>query len=123
MKSTHVAGTIKKKKRNVVIELIKDMPAWTGRHLLDGGENRRYFGLESQPLIRGQMRIGIHSIKTEGRVQAKKFGVEQYEMRTFSRDRHFLENLIALKSGYLKILIRRILNSASQKITVSSAKT
>jgi hypothetical protein len=107
MKSTHVAGTIKKKKKSmfsitfvllysflifkqqiwrlvlfhlgicerkgfslipfplcfeftdVVIELIKDMPAWTGRHLLDGGENRRYFGLESQPLIRGQMRVCV----------------------------------------------------------------
>lgn len=63
MKSRHVAGTIKKKKKkkNVVIELIKDMPAWTGRHLLDGGENSRYFGLESQPLIRGQMRYHIGS--------------------------------------------------------------
>ncbi|KAL5097542.1 hypothetical protein RYX36_001869 [Vicia faba] len=30
---------------------------------------------------------------SEGRAQAKKFGVEQYEMRTFSRDRPFLENL------------------------------
>ncbi|GAU25655.1 hypothetical protein TSUD_265820 [Trifolium subterraneum] len=37
--------------------------------------------------------VGIRSITTEGRAQAKKFGVEQYEMRTFSRDRHFLENL------------------------------
>lgn len=51
MKSRHVAGTIKKKKKNVVIELIKDMPAWTGRHLLEGGENRRYFGLKT--LLRG----------------------------------------------------------------------
>ncbi|RHN50668.1 hypothetical protein MtrunA17_Chr6g0460021 [Medicago truncatula] len=30
-----------------------------GRHLLNGGENRRYFGFESQPLIRGQMRYQI----------------------------------------------------------------
>nr|KYP76903.1 Arginase [Cajanus cajan] len=37
--------------------------------------------------------VGIRSITAEGRAQAKKFGVEQYEMRTFSRDRHFLENL------------------------------
>lgn len=36
---------------DVVIELIKDMPAWTGRHLLEGGENRRYFGLKT--LLRG----------------------------------------------------------------------
>ncbi|WJX14678.1 hypothetical protein P8452_04899 [Trifolium repens] len=48
MKSRHVAGTITKKKKNVVIELIKDMPAWPGRHLLEGGENRRYFGLKTQ---------------------------------------------------------------------------
>ncbi|XP_004496687.1 VAN3-binding protein isoform X2 [Cicer arietinum] len=51
MKSRHVAGTITKKKKNVVIELIKDMPAWPGRHLLEGGENRRYFGLKT--LMRG----------------------------------------------------------------------
>ncbi|KAJ4827526.1 hypothetical protein Tsubulata_028042 [Turnera subulata] len=51
MKSKHVAGTITKKKKNVVIEVIKDMPAWPGRHLLEGGENRRYFGLKT--LLRG----------------------------------------------------------------------
>ncbi|KAL5542015.1 hypothetical protein UlMin_009725 [Ulmus minor] len=51
MKSRHVAGTITKKKKNVVIEVIKDMPAWPGRHLLEGGENRRYFGLKT--LLRG----------------------------------------------------------------------
>jgi hypothetical protein len=33
---------------DVVIELIKDMPAWPGRHLLEGGEDRRYFGLKTQ---------------------------------------------------------------------------
>ncbi|CAL0333497.1 unnamed protein product [Lupinus luteus] len=47
MKSKHVAGTITKKKKNVVLGVIKDMPAWPGRHLLEGGENRRYFGLET----------------------------------------------------------------------------
>ncbi|KAJ7954841.1 VAN3-binding protein-like [Quillaja saponaria] len=51
MKSRHVAGTITKKKKNVVLEVIKDMPAWPGRHLLEGGENRRYFGLKT--VIRG----------------------------------------------------------------------
>ncbi|KAI4317889.1 hypothetical protein L6164_025719 [Bauhinia variegata] len=51
MKSRHVAGTITKKKKNVVIEVIKDMPAWPGRHLLEGGENRRYFGLKT--ILRG----------------------------------------------------------------------
>ncbi|XVF38281.1 hypothetical protein REPUB_Repub20aG0087200 [Reevesia pubescens] len=47
MKSRHVAGTITKKKKNMVLEVIKDMPAWSGRHLLEGGENRRYFGLKT----------------------------------------------------------------------------
>ncbi|KAK8355207.1 hypothetical protein V6Z11_A05G270700 [Gossypium hirsutum] len=37
--------------------------------------------------------VGIRSITTEGREQGKRFGVEQYEMRTFSKDCHFLENL------------------------------
>ncbi|KAJ7962160.1 arginase [Quillaja saponaria] len=36
---------------------------------------------------------GNKSITTEGREQGKRFGVEQFEMRTFSRDRHLLENL------------------------------
>ncbi|KAH7863083.1 hypothetical protein Vadar_013105 [Vaccinium darrowii] len=39
------------------------------------------------------LQVGIRSITSEGREQGKKFGVEQYEMRTFSSDRHFLENL------------------------------
>ncbi|KAE8671541.1 hypothetical protein F3Y22_tig00111947pilonHSYRG00278 [Hibiscus syriacus] len=47
MKSRHIAGTITKKKKNVVLEVIKDMPAWPGRHLLEGGENRRYFGMKT----------------------------------------------------------------------------
>ncbi|XWS53932.1 hypothetical protein CRYUN_Cryun10bG0042500 [Craigia yunnanensis] len=51
MKSRHVAGTITKKKKNVVLEVIKNMPAWPGRHLLEGGENRRYFGLKT--MMRG----------------------------------------------------------------------
>ncbi|KAJ4839472.1 hypothetical protein Tsubulata_046858 [Turnera subulata] len=47
MKSRHVAGTITKKKKNVVLEVCKDMPAWPGRHLFDGGDQRRYFGLKT----------------------------------------------------------------------------
>ncbi|KNA16731.1 hypothetical protein SOVF_086490 [Spinacia oleracea] len=39
------------------------------------------------------LQVGIRSINREGREQGKKFGVEQYEMRTFSKDRHYLENL------------------------------
>ena len=33
---------------DVVMELYKDMPAWPGRHLFDGGEQRRYFGLKTE---------------------------------------------------------------------------
>ncbi|KAB2634943.1 arginase 1 [Pyrus ussuriensis x Pyrus communis] len=42
------------------------------------------------------LQVGIRSINNEGREQGKRFGVEQYEMRTFSRDHHFLENLLSL---------------------------
>ncbi|CAI0448804.1 unnamed protein product [Linum tenue] len=47
MKSRHVAGTITKKKKNVVLEVHKELPAWPGRHLLDDGDERRYFGLQT----------------------------------------------------------------------------
>ncbi|GJR98020.1 VAN3-binding protein-like protein [Tanacetum coccineum] len=47
MKSKHVGSTITKKKKNVVLEVCKNMPAWPGRHLFDGGEERRYFGLRT----------------------------------------------------------------------------
>ncbi|EXB76234.1 hypothetical protein L484_025588 [Morus notabilis] len=52
------------------------------------------------------LQVGIRSITSEGREQGKKFGVEQYEMRTFSRDRHFLENLKlgeGIKGVYISI--------------------
>eukprot|EP00897_Mesotaenium_endlicherianum_P009686 jgi/Mesen1/8746/ME000052S08170 len=39
------------------------------------------------------IQVGLRSINEEGRAQGRKFGVEQYEMRTFHRDRHLLENL------------------------------
>lgn len=47
MKSRHVAGTVTKKKKNVVLGVLKDIPAWSGRHLLEGGEHRRYFALKT----------------------------------------------------------------------------
>ncbi|XP_020245272.1 VAN3-binding protein-like [Asparagus officinalis] len=47
MKSRHVAGTITKKKKCVVSDICKDVMAWPGRHLLEGGEDRRYFGLKT----------------------------------------------------------------------------
>ncbi|XP_064969473.1 VAN3-binding protein-like isoform X2 [Musa acuminata AAA Group] len=47
MKSRHVGGTITKKKKSVVIEVCKEVQAWPGRHLVEGGERRRYFGLRT----------------------------------------------------------------------------
>lgn len=47
MKSRHVAGTITKKKKSVVVDVCRDVAAWPGRHLLQGGEHRRYFGLRT----------------------------------------------------------------------------
>ncbi|KAG8049198.1 hypothetical protein GUJ93_ZPchr0009g1174 [Zizania palustris] len=47
MKSRHVAGTITKKKKSVVVDVCRDVAAWPGRHLLEGGEHRRYFGLRT----------------------------------------------------------------------------
>lgn len=32
---------------DVVLDVMKDVPAWSGRHLLDGGEHRRYFALKT----------------------------------------------------------------------------
>lgn len=47
-----------------------------------------------------EFQVGIRSITSEGREQGKKFGVEQYEMRTFSRDRQVLENLVSLSPSH-----------------------
>ncbi|ONM01277.1 VAN3-binding protein [Zea mays] len=47
MKSRHVGGTITKKKKSVVVDVCRDVAAWPGRHLLDSGEHRRYFGLRT----------------------------------------------------------------------------
>ncbi|KAK8954008.1 hypothetical protein KSP39_PZI002822 [Platanthera zijinensis] len=47
MKSKHIVGTITKKKKSVVVEICREVPAWPGRHLLEGGEKRRYFGLKT----------------------------------------------------------------------------
>ena len=55
-----------------------------------------YISLYLVPKEEDLFQVGIRSITTEGREQGKKFGVEQYEMRTFSRDRHFLENLVTV---------------------------
>ncbi|CAN1310407.1 VAN3-binding protein [Linum perenne] len=61
MKSRHVAGTITKKKKNLVLDVIKNVPAWPGRHLLEGGEKRRYFGLKT--VLRGEVEFECMSDK------------------------------------------------------------
>jgi hypothetical protein len=45
--------------------------------------------------VYSRKQVGIRSITKEGREQGKRFGVEQYEMRTFSKDREMLENLVS----------------------------
>lgn len=32
---------------DVVLEVMRNIPAWPGRHLLEGGEHRRYFALKT----------------------------------------------------------------------------
>ncbi|XP_022728223.1 VAN3-binding protein-like isoform X2 [Durio zibethinus] len=61
MKSKHVGGTFTKKKKNVVLEVCKDMPAWPGRHLLDSGEPRHYFGLKTE--TRGIVEFECRSLR------------------------------------------------------------
>lgn len=46
MTSKLIAGTITKTKKSVVIEVCKEVPEWSGRNLLEGGEPRRYFGVK-----------------------------------------------------------------------------
>ncbi|KAJ7569891.1 hypothetical protein O6H91_01G098900 [Diphasiastrum complanatum] len=62
--------------------------------IMEGGHARRL------------LQVGIRSINQEGRDQAKKFGVEQFEMRYFNRDRQYLENLelgTGVKGVYISI--------------------
>ncbi|XVF71870.1 hypothetical protein PTKIN_Ptkin12aG0074300 [Pterospermum kingtungense] len=61
MKSKHVAGTFTKRKKNVVLEVCKDIPAWPGRHLFDSGEQRRYFGLKTE--TRGLVEFECRSLR------------------------------------------------------------
>ncbi|XLR53244.1 hypothetical protein HN51_021469 [Arachis hypogaea] len=48
MKSKHVAGTITKKKKHVVLDVCTNLAAWPGRHLFDDEEKRKYFGLKTE---------------------------------------------------------------------------
>lgn len=47
MKSKHVGGTFTKKKKHVVLEVKKDIPAWAGRDLFNG-DKHHYFGLKTE---------------------------------------------------------------------------
>lgn len=47
LKSKHIAGTFSKKKKSIVHDVCNDIPAWPGRDLLEGGEQRHYFGLRT----------------------------------------------------------------------------
>lgn len=39
----YVSGTA-----DVVLGVCRNVPAWPGRHLFEGGEQRRYFGLKTE---------------------------------------------------------------------------
>ncbi|KAL8128930.1 hypothetical protein V2J09_018085 [Rumex salicifolius] len=47
MKSKYFLGTINRKKKYLVSGVVQNMPAWPGRRLLEGPNNRRYFGLNT----------------------------------------------------------------------------
>ncbi|CAN8280344.1 unnamed protein product [Cochlearia groenlandica] len=47
MKSKHVGGTFTKKKKHMVLEVKRDIPAWAGRDLFNG-EKHHYFGLKTE---------------------------------------------------------------------------
>ncbi|TVU06860.1 hypothetical protein EJB05_46912, partial [Eragrostis curvula] len=63
--------------------------------IMEGGYARRLLQFLIVPMYLDLdgFQVGLRSITKEGREQGKRFGVEQYEMRTFSKDREKLENL------------------------------
>lgn len=44
---------------DIVLEVIKNVPAWSGRHLLEGGDDLRYFGLKT--VLRGDVEFECKS--------------------------------------------------------------
>ncbi|CAM8973628.1 unnamed protein product [Rhodiola kirilowii] len=69
MKSKYVGGTITNKKKNVILEVCKNMPSWPGRQLAEDGEHGRYFGLKTA--VRGVVEFECrdqreHDLWTEG---------------------------------------------------------
>ncbi|CAA7030447.1 unnamed protein product [Microthlaspi erraticum] len=47
MKSKHVGGTFTKKKKHMVLEVKREIPAWAGRDLFNG-DKHHYFGLKTE---------------------------------------------------------------------------
>ncbi|MCO5549893.1 hypothetical protein L7F22_003368 [Adiantum nelumboides] len=45
--SKYMGGTITKSKKRMVQDVIVEIPAWPGRDLIDGAEQRRYFGIKT----------------------------------------------------------------------------
>ncbi|KAI5081215.1 hypothetical protein GOP47_0004398 [Adiantum capillus-veneris] len=45
--SKYMGGTITKSKKRMVQDVVVEIPAWPGRDLLDGAEQRRYFGIKT----------------------------------------------------------------------------
>lgn len=45
--SKYMGGTITKSKKRMVQDVIVEIPAWPGRDLLEGAEQRRYFGIKT----------------------------------------------------------------------------
>jgi len=62
LKSKHIGGTFSKKKKSIVYDVCKDIPAWPGRDLSEGGEHRRYFGLKT---ARGLMEFECRNDKDQ----------------------------------------------------------
>nr|BAH57225.1 AT3G63300 [Arabidopsis thaliana] len=58
MKSKHVGGTFTKKKKHMVLEVRKDIPAWAGRDLFNG-DKHHYFGLKTE--TKGNTRYGLRA--------------------------------------------------------------
>lgn len=73
LKSKHIGGTLTKKKKRIVHDVYRDVPAWPGRESLAGSgtEERCYFGLETAVgVIQFEcMNKIVHRICTEGVAQ------------------------------------------------------
>lgn len=95
---------------DVVLEVIKDMPAWPGRDLLEGGEDRRYFGLKT--VMRGVVEFECtgqreHDIWTQGVSRLLSITAERSSRhRIWSRKRGILECPVNLGNvGYVTLFL------------------